>query len=73
MGPVLEAPFVAQLPERDWRVPLKKELVIDWRLDPRHFIEYAVESFAGETEEANLRVTHQEVWWGEIWAEAVPR
>jgi len=73
MGPVLEAPFVAKLPERDWRVPLKQELGIDRRLDPTHFIEYTLESFAAEMEEANLRVTHQEVRWGEIWAEAVPR
>ncbi len=58
--------------ERDWRVPLKAELGIDYRLDPTHFTEYTLESFAEEMEEAALKITHQEVRWGEIWAEAVP-
>jgi ubiquinone/menaquinone biosynthesis C-methylase UbiE len=58
--------------ERDWRVPLKKELGIDYRLDPTHFTEYTLESFAAEMDEAGLNVTHQEVRWGEIWAEAAP-
>ncbi|MCA1959974.1 MAG: methyltransferase domain-containing protein [Desulfomonile sp.] len=59
--------------ERDWRVPLKKELGMDYRLDPTHFIEYSPESFIGELEAADLLVTHQEFRWGEIWAEAVPQ
>jgi hypothetical protein len=58
--------------ERDWRVPLKKELGIDYRLDPTHFTEYTLESFAAEMDQARLKITHQEVRWGEIWAEAVP-
>jgi len=59
--------------ERDWRVPLKQELGIDYRLDPTHFTEYTLESFSSELDEAGLRVTHQEVRWGEIWAEATGR
>ena len=59
--------------ERDWRVPLKKELGIEWRLDPTHETEYTLESFAAEMEEAGLEVTHQEVRWGEIWAETKPK
>lgn len=59
--------------ERDWRVPLKEEVGIDYRLDPTHFTEYTLESFALEIKEAGLKVTHQEVRWGEIWAEAVPQ
>ncbi len=58
--------------ERDWRVPLKKELGIEWRLDPTHKTEYTLESFAEEMAAASLRITYQEVRWGEIWAEAVP-
>jgi SAM-dependent methyltransferase len=58
--------------ERDWRVPLKQELGIDYRLDDTHFTEYTLESFAAEMAAAGLLVTHQEVRWGEIWAEAVP-
>ena len=55
--------------ERDWRVPLKKELGVEWRLDPTHEIEYTLETFAAEMGEANLKVTHLEVRWGEIWSE----
>ena len=55
--------------ERDWRVPLKRELGVEWRLDPTHETEYTLESFAEEMTEAGLRVTYQEVRWGEIWTE----
>ena len=58
--------------ERDWRVPLKQELGIDYRLDDTHLTEYTLESFAAEMAAAALLVIHQEVRWGEIWAEAVP-
>jgi SAM-dependent methyltransferase len=58
--------------DRDWRVPLKQELGIEWRLDPTHEIEYTLESFAQEMNEARLKIIHQEIHWGEIWAEAVP-
>ena len=34
--------------ERDWRVPLKHELGIDYRLDDTHLTEYTLESFAAE-------------------------
>jgi len=55
--------------ERDWQVPLKKELGVEWRLDATHETEYTLESFAEELAAAELRVLHQEVRWGEIWAE----
>jgi ubiquinone/menaquinone biosynthesis C-methylase UbiE len=56
--------------ERDWRVPLKKELGIDWRLDPTHETEYTLESFKEEMANVGLKIVHLEVRWGEIWAEA---
>jgi SAM-dependent methyltransferase len=59
--------------ERDWRVPLKRELGVEWRLDPTHEIEYTLESFDKELAEASLIFSHREVRWGEIWAEAVAR
>jgi ubiquinone/menaquinone biosynthesis C-methylase UbiE len=61
----------APLFERDWRVPLKKELGVEWRLDSSHEIEYTLEAFANELAEAKLKIGYQEVRWGEIWAEAV--
>ena len=54
--------------ERDWRVPLKKELGVEWRLDGTHEIEYTLETFAKEMAEAGLKTDHLEVRWGEIWA-----
>lgn len=58
--------------ERDWRVPLKKELGIDYRLDKSHFTEYTLESFTDEMISANLNIVHLESRWGEIWAEVIP-
>jgi len=66
--------FLIRVPlfERDWRVPLKKELGVEWQLDDTHKTEYTLESFAEEMAAAGLKITHQEVRWGEIWAEVVP-
>jgi len=55
--------------ERDWRVPLKKELGVEWRLDPTHETEYTLETFGEEMRAANLHIDHLEVRWGEIWSE----
>ena len=55
--------------ERDWRVPLKKELGVEWRLDLTHETEYTLETFAEEMHAANLQINHLEVRWGEIWSE----
>jgi SAM-dependent methyltransferase len=67
--------FLIRVPlfERDWRVPLKRELGVEWRLDKTHLVEYSHESFADELAAAGLHVTHQEIKWGEIWAEALPK
>lgn len=58
--------------ERDWRVPLKKELGLEWRLDKDHKIEYTLDEVASELGEAGLVIAHQEVHWGEVWLEARP-
>lgn len=65
--------FLIRVPlfERDWRVPLKKELGVEWRLDPTHQTEYTLESFDEEIRNAGMSIVHQEVRWGEVWAEAV--
>ena len=57
--------------DRDWRVPLKRELGVEWRLDQTHETEYTQESFADEMTAAGLTVTYMETRWGEIWAETV--
>jgi 2-polyprenyl-3-methyl-5-hydroxy-6-metoxy-1,4-benzoquinol methylase len=58
--------------ERDWRVPLKKELGVEWRLDPTHETEYTLETYREEMHEAGLSINHLEVRWGEIWSEVLP-
>ena len=56
---------------RDWLVPLKKELGIPYFSDPTHYTEYTLESFKGEMAEVGLIIQHSEVKWGEIWAEVL--
>lgn len=58
--------------ERDWRVPLKEELGIDYRLDNTHYVEYTYDSFIREMKDARLKITYLQSVWGEIWAEVVP-
>ncbi|MCA9407782.1 MAG: class I SAM-dependent methyltransferase [Candidatus Omnitrophica bacterium] len=62
--------FIIRVPsfERDWRVPLKKELGIDYRLDETHFTEYTLEQFSDETQRAGLEIQKIESRWGEIWS-----
>ncbi len=55
--------------ERDWRVPLKQELGVEWRLDPTHWIEYTQETFLNEIQAAQLKIDYLDVRWGEIWSE----
>jgi hypothetical protein len=64
--------FLIRVPlfERDWRVPLKQELGVEWRLDNSHETEYTLESYCKEMAAAGLHIVHQEVRWGEIWTEA---
>jgi SAM-dependent methyltransferase len=67
--------FLIRVPlfERDWRAGLKRELGTEWRLDDTHETEYTLESFRKEMGEAKLLITHLEVRWGEIWAEAIAK
>ncbi len=59
--------------ERDWRVPLKKELGIDYRLDNTHFIEFTKETFESEMDKAGLAIDDMQMRWGEIWAVLSPK
>ena len=58
--------------ERDWRVPLKRELGVEWRLDPTHATEYTVEALRNDLGTAGFIIDHLDLRWGEIWAEARP-
>lgn len=58
--------------ERDWRVPLKQELGMDYRLDQTHFVEYKKGEFEQEMQLAGLEIKEKIINWGEIWVECVP-
>ncbi len=58
--------------DRDWRVPLKKELGIDYRLDNTHYIEYLHDEFIQEIKKAKLNIASEKHNWGEIWSVLKP-
>ena len=56
--------------ERDWRVPLKQELGVDYRLDPTHEIEHTPAQLQEELSSAGFEVISMRFAWGELWVEA---
>lgn len=66
--------FLIRVPmfNRDWRVPLKRELGLAYYLDDTHHIEYTQELFEREMSDAGLCIIYLKICWGEIWAEVVP-
>jgi len=64
--------FLVRIPmiDRDWRVPLRKELGLPYFSDATHFTEYSEKSFVQELAAAGLNLKHYQINWGEIWAEA---
>jgi 2-polyprenyl-3-methyl-5-hydroxy-6-metoxy-1,4-benzoquinol methylase len=65
--------FLLRVPQfdRDWRVPLRQELGMEWRLDNTHETEYTEAQFLTELRAAGLRTIKMVFRWGEIWAVAV--
>lgn len=54
--------------ERDWRLPMRRELGINYFSDPTHRIEHTLQEFAQEIAEGGLELVEQRLMWGEIWA-----
>ena len=54
--------------ERDWTLPMRKELGINYFSDPTHFIEHTQDEFLQEMDQAGIDVIDQLHVWGEIWA-----
>ncbi len=54
--------------DRDWTVPLKKEMNLEYCLDPTHEIEYTESIFRQEMAAAKLCVQELSIRWGEIYA-----
>jgi SAM-dependent methyltransferase len=56
--------------DRDWTVPLRRELGLPHFSDPEHKLEYDAELLRGELEGAGWRMDEPILRWGEIWVEA---
>lgn len=67
--------FLIRVPssERDWLVPLRRELGLDYFSDPTHETEYTVDQLRHELEDAGLELEELEQHWGELWVQACPR
>ena len=70
----LSPKFLIRVPmiDRDWITLYKKELGLEYRLDQTHFIEYTLEDFTQELEQAGFIIQSSSVHFGEIWAVVVP-
>ncbi len=63
--------FLIRVPlfERDWQIPLRKELGIYYYSDLDHEIEHSLKEFKKEMNKVNLRIIELNTLWGEIWAQ----
>ena len=66
--------FLIRVPmfEREWLVPYKKELGIEWRLDQTHRVEYREDELRNELNEAGLAIQEIRFKWGEMYVVAIP-
>ncbi|CAG1001481.1 Demethylrebeccamycin-D-glucose O-methyltransferase [Phycisphaerales bacterium] len=66
--------FLIRVPalDRDWRVPYKRELGVEWRLDDTHETEYTRQQLSAELAAAGLAAHDLQCVWGEYWLEARP-
>jgi glycosyltransferase involved in cell wall biosynthesis/SAM-dependent methyltransferase len=66
--------FLIRVPafDRDWKVPFKRELGVEWRLDDTHELEYTRQSLEQELRDAGLNIGECVTRWGEYWVEALP-
>lgn len=58
--------------EREWHVPMRKELGITYFNDRTHFIEHTVHEFEKEMSDADIEIASLGATWGEIWAVCLP-
>ena len=56
--------------DRDWIVPLRRELGLSYFSDPEHEIEYTPEILREELGAAGWKMGEPTLVWGEIWVEA---
>lgn len=60
--------FRVPMINREWIVLYKKELGLDYRLDPTHYTEYTLGQFKEELEQANIVIKQVDIRFGEIYA-----
>lgn len=66
--------FLIRVPlfERDWKMPMRREVGANYYSDPDHKIEPTEAEFRRETAEAGLAIDELITPWGEIWAALRP-
>jgi SAM-dependent methyltransferase len=63
--------FLVRVPlfEREWQMPLRRELGVNYFSDDDHKIEHRLEEFHAELTSADLQAVETLTIWGEIWAD----
>jgi SAM-dependent methyltransferase len=56
--------------DRDWTVPLRRELGLAYFSDPSHELEYTPDLLRAELRDGGWKMSEPILAWGEIWAEA---
>lgn len=66
--------FLIRVPlfERDWKLPMRREVGANYFSDPDHKIEPSRAEFRAETAKAGLEIDELLTLWGEIWATLHP-
>jgi SAM-dependent methyltransferase len=59
--------------DRDWTVPLRRELGLSYFSDPEHEVEYTADLLRDELGRAGWEMGEPTLAWGEIWVEATVR
>jgi SAM-dependent methyltransferase len=62
--------FLIRVPlfERDWKMPMRRELGVNYYSDNDHKIEHTRAEFRADVEQAGLEVDELLTIWGEIWS-----
>ncbi|MFL2881516.1 MAG: class I SAM-dependent methyltransferase [Prochlorococcus marinus subsp. pastoris] len=65
--------FLIRVPlfERDWQLPLRKELGINYFSDIDHKIEHTIDEFKDEMKKSKLTLKEISTLYGEIWANCI--
>lgn len=63
--------FLVRVPlfERDWQMPLRRELEVNYFSDDDHKIEHRLKEFHTELDGADMQAVEILTLWGEIWAD----